>query len=82
MKDGRTPLYVASHQGHKEVVEVLINKGAAMDLGNKNGETPLYIASQEGKKKVVELLIRKGAAIDLADEVYWSNAIIHSKSER
>ena len=57
---------IASQNGHKEVVELLIEKGAAIDLATNDKRTPLYIASHKGHKEVVELLLSKGASIDLA----------------
>jgi hypothetical protein len=34
-QDGETPLYVAVVRGHKEIVELLLGAGAAMDAANK-----------------------------------------------
>ena len=54
--------------GQKEVVELLLSKGAAINLADKDGITPLHTAIQERHKEVVELLLSKGAAIDLANK--------------
>ena len=32
LQDGDTPLIAASHEGHKDIVEVLLNHGAEVDL--------------------------------------------------
>ena len=34
LQDGDTPLILASHNGHKDIVEVLLNHGAEVDLPN------------------------------------------------
>ena len=34
-QDGGTPLFMAAHQGHVAVVELLVAKGADMDAANK-----------------------------------------------
>ena len=36
--NGETALFDASHEGNREVVEVLIAKGADIDLQNKDGK--------------------------------------------
>ena len=35
MQDGGTALYAASHEGHGEVVEKLLEKGASVDVQHK-----------------------------------------------
>ena len=35
LQDGNTLLSFASHKGHKDIVEVLLNHGAEVDLPNK-----------------------------------------------
>ena len=49
------------------MLNLLLAKGASIDLRNAQGETSLYIASLIGHKEIVELLISKGALIDLVD---------------
>ena len=39
-----TPLHVAIKEGHYDVVELLIEKGADVNAKNINGNTPLHIA--------------------------------------
>ena len=35
LQNGNTPLMTASQEGHKDIVEVLLNHGAEVDLPNK-----------------------------------------------
>ncbi|KAH3761103.1 TKL protein kinase [Pelomyxa schiedti] len=61
---GSTPLWIASHNGHINVVELLVTKGNA-DVNKATsgvGTTPLFVASQKGHIDVVELLVTKGNA--------------------
>ena len=42
--------------GHLDVVRLLLDKGAKVDLGKKDGWTPLMSASKNGHLDVVRLL--------------------------
>lgn len=56
---GVTPLFIASRQGHTEVVKLLLAEGADVNQATNLGNTPLIIASQEGHPEVVKLLLAK-----------------------
>jgi ankyrin repeat protein len=64
---GWTPLWYAADEGHKEIVELLIAKGADVNAKNKGDVTPLYGAARSGRKEVAELLIAKGADVNAKD---------------
>ena len=55
---------VASVQGHKEVVELLLAKGADVNAKTTDGTTALMVASMKDHKEVVETLLDKGADIN------------------
>ena len=63
-KFGVTPLAWATLLGQTKTVELLIQKGADVNAGNKDGETPLHIATFLGQYEIAELLIQKGADLD------------------
>ena len=64
-EDSWTPLHSAVAGGHKDVVELLIAKGADVNAKNdKYGGTPLLHAAGEGHKEIVELLIAAGADVN------------------
>ena len=56
-----TALYIASQNGHYQVVELLLNQQADPNILNNNGVTALYIASKNGHYQVVELLLKQQA---------------------
>ncbi len=53
---GATPLHMAAQNGHRDVVELLLAKGAEVNAKDNYDWTPLHIAAQYGHKDVVELL--------------------------
>ena len=64
-----TPLVLAVDSGHKEIAELLIDKGVDVNaVGGLLGWTPLHWAASEGRKEVAELLIAKGADVNAKDE--------------
>jgi ankyrin repeat protein len=59
---GCTALYLAANQGHAEVVKVLLEAGAKMNIGEPFGdETPLGAAIRKGHAEVVQILKEAGA---------------------
>ena len=65
---GWTPLWYAADEGHKEIVELLIAKGA--DVNAKNDKfvgTFLHWAAAGGQNEIVKLLIAKGADVNATD---------------
>ena len=61
-----TLLFAACHQGHLEVVGLLVKKGADEDAAKDDGCTPLFATCQNGHLEVVRLLVGKGADMDIA----------------
>ncbi len=57
-KDGRglTPLHWAVNGGHKDVVELLLERGADVNTGRDINATPLQTAKRLGESEIVALL--------------------------
>lgn len=60
---------VTFQAGQEEVVRLLIQHGASINVQSQNGFTPLYMASQENHDGCVKYLLAKGANQTLATEV-------------
>ena len=55
--------------GQEEVVRLLVDQGASVNVQSQNGFTPLYMAAQENHDSVVKFLLNMGANQSLATEV-------------
>ncbi|KNC55310.1 uncharacterized protein AMSG_10953 [Thecamonas trahens ATCC 50062] len=59
--DGDTPMVLACHGGHVDVVAVLLAAGASPDAEAPSEEIPILVAIEESHLDVVELLLDSGA---------------------
>ena len=67
---GETALHhavIRNNESHPEVVQVLIDAGADIEIKNGNGRSPLHTASRFGKLGTVKMLVRAGAGVRVAD---------------
>lgn len=66
-----SPLQVAAHFGHLEVVDLLCKQGANLEfVGMPCGDTPLYLACEHQHFDVVRLLIKHGANVNHVTKAY------------
>ena len=55
---------MACERGHKEIVEILIDKGINInEMGSLFGCNALNVTSENGHKEIVELLVAEGIDI-------------------
>jgi cytohesin len=66
---GWTPLAWVAYEGHKEIVELLIENGADVNANDDIGGTPLYRAARKGHKEIAELLIAAGTDVNAKNSV-------------
>ncbi|XP_071343472.1 CARD- and ANK-domain containing inflammasome adapter protein [Trachinotus anak] len=62
-----TLLHVAAKHGHLSITELLIHKGARLDLQDNNGHTALHSAASRGHTDIVRALLKAGASIYALD---------------
>ncbi len=60
---GVTPLILAATAGHEQIVEVLLDAGAAVNTADKTGGTALLYASAKGHDGIVHTLLQRGADV-------------------
>jgi ankyrin repeat protein len=56
-----TALMTASQFGQRNAVELLLNRGAIVDLTDSGGNTALMIAAMNGRREICQLLLSAGA---------------------
>ena len=73
-----TPLCEASYKGHKEVVKMLLDKGADPDKKSKFGGTPIRLAGggPSCRKDIIKLLLDGGADPNSAS--YFGRTRLHN----
>ncbi len=59
--DGGTALIIASGRSHLDVANLLVSRGANVNLSNQNGWTPLMAAVSRGSYPTAAFLLEKGA---------------------
>jgi Ankyrin repeats (3 copies)/Ankyrin repeats (many copies) len=58
---GNTPLHRASRSGRIEIVRLLVEHGASVEVQDNNGKTPMEVASGEQCDEIVKLLLEHRA---------------------
>lgn len=67
-KDGRTALHFACmFTPDNQVVDLLINNGADIDIRDKDGRSPAFYAAAFEQWNALETLLKRGANIELLD---------------
>ena len=61
---GMTALHVAASKGNKEIVELLLTRGADIEAREDTGRTALHTAAFRGYMEIVKFLLEKGAKIN------------------
>ena len=59
---------IAASKSNKEMIELLIEHGADVNVADEHGKTALIVAAENSNKEMLELLIKHGANINTADE--------------
>jgi ankyrin repeat protein len=81
--EGKTPLHCAAsacyekdeNRHQSEIAEMLISKGAPIDVRDVHGDTPLICAARHANYKIVELLFSKG--VDINEKGNIGNIPLH-----
>ena len=64
LRDGHdSPLHLAVYNGRRDLVELLLARGAAVDARNHRQDTPLHWACQFGDRVIVDRLLQAGGSV-------------------
>jgi ankyrin repeat protein len=79
-RDKMAALHYAAFNGHKDLMEFLLENGAGLDVkGQEGGVTALHLAATRGHRDIVKFLIEKGATLHAKDH-YGRTPIHYAKS--
>lgn len=70
-----TALMLACCGGHEDIVKLLIEAGADLELQNESGHTPLMEAASGGHVGVAKILLENGAGINTHSDEYKESAL-------
>jgi ankyrin repeat protein len=82
-KGGRghfAPLHLAAVSGDTNLIEIILQHGATVDIRNDHGQTPLIVAAGRGQADAVSLLLDHGADIQATSKTYGRTAL-HEAAE-
>ena len=66
------PLHQASHSGRLDIVRLLLDHNADVNLPNEVHETPLDWASKSGDLELSQLLVQRGADVHCRTNIDWT----------
>jgi hypothetical protein len=80
-KGGATSLHIACREGNFEIVKILIDNGANVNIVDNEGWSPLMRASLAGKQDIVEILLKNGAKAQLLNSLN-EGALVHATTSK
>jgi ankyrin repeat protein len=66
---GRTALHWAAKEGKVEIIPLLLEKGADVNVKDRAGKTPLCIAAESGKADAVKMLLAAKSDVNAKDRL-------------
>jgi ankyrin repeat protein len=65
---GNSPLSAAVYQDRRDVVKLLIDRGADLNQGDNAGWRPIHLAAANGRLKTARMLLEAGASTNVRTE--------------
>ena len=81
-RNGWSPVHLAAHFGHIEILRLIISYGVDLDAPSRNGVTqaPIHMAVGSEQHEAVRVLLEAGADPDVRQKKDWTalhQAILH-----
>ena len=73
---GNSALIFAAIEGHTNIVQMLLDQNADIEVRNNNGESALMLAAARGRTDVVRFLLQRGADMSVEDK--FKNTALHN----
>ncbi|RLN17029.1 26S proteasome non-ATPase regulatory subunit 10 [Panicum miliaceum] len=67
-EEGWAPIHSVASTGNAQIVEILLERGADVDLTTDGGRTALHYAASKGRLNIAEKLIAHGAKVNKKDK--------------
>ena len=76
---GMTALHLAVWGGHREIVRLLLERGAEVNAKDAGGETAVLLAARWGRGDLMDLLLEHGADASIRDD--QGRTLLHKAAE-
>ncbi|KAJ8386825.1 hypothetical protein AAFF_G00166200 [Aldrovandia affinis] len=63
-KNGWSPLLLAAERGHTEVVRILLQNHARVDVFDEHGKAALHLAAERGHEEIADVLLARKAFVN------------------
>ncbi|KAI1299277.1 Ankyrin-3 [Halotydeus destructor] len=67
-KNGWSPLLYAAYYGHPELIKVLLEQNARVDVFDESGTAALHLAADYGHEEVIQLLLANNAFVNVRNK--------------
>ncbi|KAJ5626764.1 hypothetical protein N7528_004191 [Penicillium herquei] len=80
--DGNPPIFAAAKYGNDEVMKLLVDRGADLNVHAQDGRTLLEFAMDQGRERVVKVILDNGADVNVPKSYELLSTAIVFKNER
>ncbi|MHC9542472.1 MAG: ankyrin repeat domain-containing protein [Vulcanimicrobiota bacterium] len=79
LSEAPSALHLASELGYPDIVKLLVEKGASVNIRDVYAMSPLHWASSGGYERIADLLISRGADVSCSSNTEQRNDARYNK---